>query len=73
MRNVYRNPPQSPSEHTVAGKSGRVSEVEVPGSPIQRVGFGQPTPKTVIDDVELRQGARLNLQHATHSDSEGER
>jgi outer membrane receptor protein involved in Fe transport len=37
-------------------------EIVVTGSRIERAGFDQPTPTTVIGDVELRQGARPNIQ-----------
>lgn len=36
-------------------------DVIVTGSRIQRAGFDQPTPTTVIGDVELRQAARANI------------
>ncbi len=38
------------------------SEIVVTGSRIERAGFDQPTPTTVIGTTELRQGARPNLQ-----------
>ncbi|MCA1660688.1 MAG: TonB-dependent receptor, partial [Novosphingobium sp.] len=37
-------------------------EITVTGTRINRAGFDQPTPTTVIGDVELRQGARSNIQ-----------
>ncbi|QNQ10780.1 TonB-dependent receptor plug domain-containing protein [Sphingomonas alpina] len=43
-----------------AGDDGR--EIIVTGSRIRRDGFDQPTPTTVLGDVELRQGARANIQ-----------
>lgn len=38
------------------------NEVVVTGSRIERAGFDQPTPTTVIGELELRQGQRSNLQ-----------
>ena len=38
------------------------AEIVVTGSRIERAGFNQPTPTTVIGAVELRQGQRANLQ-----------
>lgn len=37
-------------------------EVVVTGSRIERAGFDQPTPTTVLGETELRQGQRPNLQ-----------
>lgn len=37
-------------------------DIVVTGSRIERAGFDAPTPTTVIGEVEIRQGARLNLQ-----------
>lgn len=37
-------------------------DVVVTGSRIQRTGFNAPTPTTVLGDVELREGARPNIQ-----------
>ena len=69
-----RNPDQSGAP-TVAAPAPRTSaeqradsqaedngdEVTVTGSRIERAGFNQPTPTTVLGDVELRQGARANV------------
>jgi iron complex outermembrane receptor protein len=54
----------SPEQEAGAGESGGESEIVVTGSRIARAGFDQPTPTTVIGDVELRQGARESLQQA---------
>lgn len=54
-------PDSPPAEQAGAGESGDEEEIVVTGSRIQRTGFDQPTPTTVIGDVELRQGARPNL------------
>lgn len=43
------------------GDQAAQEDVVVTGSRIQRAGFDQPTPTTVIGDVELRQGARANI------------
>lgn len=51
-----------PAEQAGEGESGTEAEIVVTGSRISRAGFDQPTPTTVIGDVELRQGARPNLQ-----------
>ncbi|MFS0773233.1 TonB-dependent receptor plug domain-containing protein [Sphingomonas sp. 1P08PE] len=50
---------QTPAEE--AGADER-EEIVVTGSRIERAGFDQPTPTTVIGTVELRQGQRPNLQ-----------
>ncbi|WP_375403601.1 TonB-dependent receptor plug domain-containing protein [uncultured Sphingomonas sp.] len=55
------DPGATPSEQAGAGESGDENEVTVTGSRIARAGFDQPTPTTVIGDVELRQGARANI------------
>ena len=39
-----------------------VEEIVVTASRIARAGFDQPTPTTVIGDIELREGARPNIQ-----------
>lgn len=52
----------TPAEQAGAGETGDEREVVVTGSRIERAGFDQPTPTTVIGDVELRQGARPNIQ-----------
>jgi len=38
--------------------------IVVTGSRIARAGFDQPTPTTVVGEIELRQGARESLQQA---------
>lgn len=53
-------PTSSPAEQAGEGETDE-SAIVVTGSRIARDGFDQPTPTTVIDDVELRQGARPNL------------
>ncbi|MGH6617210.1 TonB-dependent receptor plug domain-containing protein [Sphingomonas sp.] len=58
---------QTDVEPTGAGQAGADTaddgrEIIVTGSRIRRNGFDQPTPTTVIGDVELRQGARANIQ-----------
>lgn len=52
----------TPAEQAGEGESGTEREIVVTGSRISRAGFDQPTPTTVIGDVELRQGARPNIQ-----------
>ena len=51
----------SPEEEAGAEDTGG-REIVVTGSRIERAGFDQPTPTTVIGAVELRQGQRPNLQ-----------
>lgn len=46
---------------TGPGNQSAQGEVVVTGSRIARAGYDQPTPTTVIGDVELRQGARANI------------
>lgn len=53
---------ETPAEQAGEGESGDESEIVVTGSRIERAGFDQPTPTTVLGAVELRQGARPNLQ-----------
>jgi outer membrane receptor protein involved in Fe transport len=50
----------------VQPESGAVgpSDIVVTGSRIQRKGFDQPTPTTVMDGTDLQQGDRPNLQEA---------
>jgi len=50
------------AEEAGVGESGNGNEIVVTGSRIERAGFDQPTPTTVLGDTELRQGARANLQ-----------
>jgi iron complex outermembrane receptor protein len=51
------------TRETAAEEAGAdESDIIVTGSRIDRVGFDQPTPTTVIGVVELRQGQRSNLQ-----------
>jgi outer membrane receptor protein involved in Fe transport len=38
------------------------TDIVVTGSRIERAGFDQPTPTTVLGEAELRQGARMNVQ-----------
>ncbi|MDT9598203.1 TonB-dependent receptor [Sphingosinicella sp. GR2756] len=52
----------SPAEEAGLGESGNENEIVVTGSRIERAGFDQPTPTTVIGDTELRQGAPVSLQ-----------
>lgn len=59
---VTNDPADPPSRQAGAGNSGTEGEIIVTGSRITRMGFDQPTPTTVIGDVELRQGARPNIQ-----------
>lgn len=56
------DPDEPPAEQAGEGESGTEEEVVVTGSRIARAGFDQPTPTTVLGDVELRQGARPNIQ-----------
>ncbi|WP_260600039.1 TonB-dependent receptor plug domain-containing protein [Sphingomonas endolithica] len=51
--------PETSSEREAGADDG---EIVVTGSRIERAGFDQPTPTTVIGAVELRQGQRSNLQ-----------
>ena len=53
---------QTVAEQVGAGESGDEREIVVSGSRIERAGFNQPTPTTVIGDTEIRQAARANLQ-----------
>ena len=53
----------SPTADTPAEEAGvQDGDIVVTGSRIDRAGFDQPTPTTVIGAVELRQGQRSNLQ-----------
>lgn len=52
----------TPAEQAGEGESGTEDEIVVTGSRIARAGFDQPTPTLVLGDVELRQGARPNIQ-----------
>jgi outer membrane receptor protein involved in Fe transport len=55
--------PPSPTSDSPAEEAGaEEGEITVTGSRIDRAGFDQPTPTTVIGVVELRQGQRPNLQ-----------
>ena len=55
--------PPSPSSDSPAEEAGADdTEVVVTGSRIERAGFDQPTPTTVVGAVEIRQGQRSNLQ-----------
>ena len=56
---------QAPPQNT-ANDAGpqNPEDVVVTGSRIDRAGFDQPTPTTVIGTTELREGARPNLQQA---------
>ncbi|MHB9878358.1 TonB-dependent receptor domain-containing protein [Pacificimonas sp. ICDLI1SI03] len=51
-------------DDTPAEEAGVVDQetIVVTGSRINRAGFDQPTPTTVIGDAEIRQAARQNLQ-----------
>lgn len=51
----------APAEQAGAGETGNEDEIVVTGSRIARAGFDQPTPTTVIGEVELRQGVRANI------------
>nr|WP_294169717.1 TonB-dependent receptor [uncultured Sphingomonas sp.] len=55
-------PDETPAEQAGEGESGTEGEIVVTGSRIARAGFDQPTPTTVLGEVELRQGARPNIQ-----------
>lgn len=44
------------------GDEATIDEIVVTGSRIERAGFDQPTPTTVIGEVDLRVGARPNIQ-----------
>ncbi|UZK65462.1 TonB-dependent receptor plug domain-containing protein [Sphingomonas sp. M1-B02] len=52
----------SPAEEAGANETSEDTSIVVTGSRIARAGFDQPTPTTVLGDVELRQGARPNIQ-----------
>lgn len=55
----------SPAPHAASSQEGSeapAGEIVVTGSRIERAGFDQPTPTTVIGELELRQGQRPNLQ-----------
>ena len=52
---------ETPAEEAGEGETDQEDEIVVTGSRIARAGFDQPTPTTVIGDVELRQGARANI------------
>ncbi len=52
----------APSPAPAGQEAGEAGEVVVTGSRIERAGFDQPTPTTVIGELELRQGQRSNLQ-----------
>lgn len=59
---ISDTPAQQAGEREAAGKADKdVGDIVVTGSRINRAGFDQPTPTTVIGDVELRQGARANI------------
>src|SRR5690606_28839416 len=45
-----------------ADERGATNEIVVTGSRIQRSGFDQPTPTTVIGGAQLEQGDRPNIQ-----------
>lgn len=49
-----------PAEEAGASESG--DDIVVTGSRVERAGFDQPTPTTVIGETELRQGAPASLQ-----------
>ena len=51
---------ETPAEEAGEGETTQ-QDIVVTGSRIARAGFDQPTPTTVIGDVELRQGARANI------------
>ncbi|MES2054717.1 MAG: TonB-dependent receptor [Pseudomonadota bacterium] len=53
---------QAGTDQAAADSTDDGREIIVTGSRIRRNGFDQPTPTTVIGDVELRQGARANIQ-----------
>jgi iron complex outermembrane receptor protein len=50
---------QTPSD---SGDASAIDTIVVTGSRIERAGFEQPTPTTVIGEAELRSGQRPNLQ-----------
>ncbi|MDT9598696.1 TonB-dependent receptor plug domain-containing protein [Sphingosinicella rhizophila] len=53
---------ETPEEQAGAGESGDETEIVVTGSRIERAGFEQPTPTTVLGNTEIRQAAQPNLQ-----------
>jgi iron complex outermembrane receptor protein len=56
--------PTAPSAATPddqIGDEAPAGDIVVTGSRIERAGFDQPTPTTVVGEVELRQGARANI------------
>ena len=55
-------PDETPAEEAGAGESGNESEIVVTGSRIERAGFDQPTPTTVLGTAEIRQSAQQSLQ-----------
>ncbi|MDT9598880.1 TonB-dependent receptor domain-containing protein [Sphingosinicella rhizophila] len=55
-------PNDTPAEEAGAGESGNENEIVVTGSRIERAGFDQPTPTTVVGNTEIRQAAQPNLQ-----------
>jgi outer membrane receptor protein involved in Fe transport len=55
-------PNESPAEEAGAGETGNENEIVVTGSRIERAGFDQPTPTTVLGTAEIRQSAQQSLQ-----------
>ena len=55
-------PDETPAEEAGAGESGNEGEIVVTGSRIERAGFDQPTPTTVLGTAEIRQSAQQSLQ-----------
>lgn len=54
-------PAQAAGVDATKDATDHAQEVTVTGTRLARAGFDQPTPTTVISDVELRQGARANI------------
>lgn len=54
-----RSPPEADSDADT-----RPETIVVTGSRIERAGFDQPTPTTVVGGAEIQQAARVNLQQA---------
>lgn len=53
---------ETPAEQAGEGESGTEEEIVVTGSRIERAGFDQPTPTTVLGTAEIRQSAQQSLQ-----------
>lgn len=55
-------PGESAAEAPATGETSDEKDIIVTGSRIERAGFDQPTPTTVISSTEIRQAAQPNLQ-----------